>query len=70
MAGERGIFFLCCNDVHQKIRPALRFLTPDSQILSLFRIIEYDYDELREKITFGCFISYFVVLTSFTRSIY
>ena len=61
-------FFLCCNDVHQKVRPALRLFTPDSQILSLFIIIEQDYDELREKI--GCFISYFEVLTSFTRSIY
>ena len=29
-------FFLCYNDVHQK----LRFFTPDTPILSLFRILE------------------------------
>ena len=67
----RKIFFLCYNDADQKETwVCIQIFTPDTPILSLLRIIEYDYDAPREKNKFGCFISYFLVLTGFTRSTY
>ena len=70
MAGAYGRFFFhCYSDAHKRLRSALRFFTLSTPILSLFGIIEQDNDAPSEKIAFGCLISYFLVLTGFTRSI-
>ena len=49
MAVAHGRFFHRYNDSYQKLRSALRFFTPGTPILSLFGIIEYDYDAPKKK---------------------